>query len=159
MLYFAARSGDLLHLDSDMMDDLDRRLLALLRADSRTPVAGLAAQLKVSRGTVQNRIARMSSPGGAIQGFTVRTSAEQDANRVRAIMTIAVEGERSDAVIKALCGFAEVDKVHTTNGRWDLVAELDTESLGAFSRTLDQIRRIDGIAATETSLLLATRKL
>src|SRR4051812_35370301 len=105
MLYFDSIPVDLRGTIGEMMDDLDRRLLALLRADSRAPVAGLAAQLKVSRGTVQNRIARMLSPGGAIQGFTVRTSAEQDASRVRAIMTIAVEGERSDAVTKALCGF------------------------------------------------------
>ena len=142
-----------------MMDDLDRRLLALLRADSRIPVASLAGTLKVSRGTVQNRIARMQKPGGAIQGFTVRTAPELEASRVRAIMTIAIEGERSAAVVKALRGFPEVDRVHTTNGRWDLIAELDTETLAAFSRTLDQIRLIDGIASTETSILLATQKM
>ena len=142
-----------------MMDDLDRKLLALLRADSRQPVAGLAAGLKVSRGTVQNRIARMLKPGGAIQAFTVRTRPEMDATRVRAMMSIAIEGERSGAVVKALRGFPEVDKIHTTNGRWDLIAELDTETLGAFSQTLDQIRLIDGIASTETSILLATQKM
>jgi DNA-binding Lrp family transcriptional regulator len=58
-------------------------------------------------------------------------------------------------VVSALKGFAEVGAVHTTNGRWDLVAELDTASLGDFSRALDQIRTIEGIAVTETSLLLA----
>jgi DNA-binding Lrp family transcriptional regulator len=142
-----------------MLDDLDRKLLALLRADSRTPVASLAAALKVSRGTVQNRIERMQKPGGAIQGFTVRTTPEMEASRVRAVMTIAIEGERSAAVIKALRGFPEVARVHTTNGRWDLIAELDTETLAAFSRTLDQIRLIDGIASTETSILLATQKM
>jgi len=142
-----------------MLDDLDRRLLALLRADSRAPVASLAATLKVSRGTVQNRIAKMLKPGGAIQAFTVRTAPEMEASRVRAIMCIAIEGERSGAVVKALRGFPEVDKVHTTNGRWDLVAELDTETLAAFSQTLDQIRLIDGIASTETSILLATQKM
>jgi DNA-binding Lrp family transcriptional regulator len=142
-----------------MMDDLDRRLLALLRADSREPVASLAAKLKVSRGTVQNRINRMLAPGGAIQGFTVRTRPELEANRIRAVMTIAIEGERSRAVVKALRGLPEVDKVHTTNGRWDLVAELDTATLAEFSRTLDQIRTIEGIASTETSILLATEKL
>ena len=142
-----------------MMDELDRRLLALLRADSRAPVAGLAAQLKVSRGTVQNRIARMMKPGGAIQAFTVRTAPEMEASRVRAVMTIAIEGERSGAVVRALRGFPEVDKVHTTNGRWDLIAELDTATLADFSRTLDQIRLIDGIASTETSILLATQKM
>jgi len=142
-----------------VMDDLDRKLLALLRADSRSPVASLAAKLKVSRGTVQNRITRMSQPGGAIHGFTVRTAPEIEANRVRAIMTIAIEGERSGAVVKALRGFAEVEKVYTTNGRWDLVAELDTATLADFSRALDQIRLIDGIASTETSILLASYKL
>lgn len=142
-----------------MLDDLDRRLIALLRGDGRAPVAALAARLKVSRGTVQNRINRMTCPGGAIQGFTIRAPADLEASRVRAIMTIAIEGERSAAVVNALRGFPEVDKVHTTNGRWDLIAELDTETLGAFSQTLDQIRLIDGIAATETSILLASQKM
>lgn len=138
------------------MDDLDRKLLSLLRANARESVAALAAQLKVSRGTVQNRIARMMGKGGAIQGFTVKVRPEVEANRVRAIMCIAVEGERSAAVVKALRGLPEVDRVHTTNGRWDLVAELDTANLGDFSRTLDRVRTIEGIAATETSILLAS---
>jgi DNA-binding Lrp family transcriptional regulator len=140
------------------MDELDRQLVSILRADSRKPAAAIAQALKVSRGTVQNRIDRLVARG-IIQGFTVKTRPEDEANRVRAIMTIAIEGERSGAVIKALRGFPEVDKVHTTNGRWDLVAELDVETLAEFSRTLDQIRQIEGIAATETSILLATQKL
>ena len=140
------------------MDELDRRLLALLRADARAPVAALAAQLKVSRGTVQNRIDRMRERG-EIQGFTVRTRPDVEAQRVRAIMTIAVEGERGPRVLRALHGFPEVVAIHTTNGRWDLVAELDTGSLGEVSELLDGIRRIPGISATETSILLATTRL
>lgn len=142
-----------------MMDDLDRRLLALLRANSRESVAALAGRLKVSRGTVQNRIEKMTRDDGVIQGFTVKIRPEVEAQRVRAIMCIAIEGERTSAVVKALRGFPEVDKVHTTNGRWDLVAELDTSDLREFSRTLDQIRLVAGIASTETSILLATQKM
>jgi DNA-binding Lrp family transcriptional regulator len=141
-----------------MIDDLDQRLVALLRADSRTPAATLAKMLKVSRGTVQNRIDRLLDRG-VIQGFTVKTRPEMDAGRVRAVMTIAIEGERSGAVVAALKGFPEVAAVHTTNGRWDLVADLDVESLSAFSDALDRIRQIEGIASTETSILLATQKL
>ncbi|HXC56701.1 MAG TPA: Lrp/AsnC family transcriptional regulator [Rhizomicrobium sp.] len=139
------------------MDELDRRILALLRADAREPAAALAKRLKISRGTVQNRIARMQERG-AIQGFTVRTRPELETTRVRAVMGIAIEGERSAKVVKALRGFAEVEKIHTTNGRWDLIAELNAETLADFSRALDQIRTIEGIAATETSILLATLK-
>lgn len=141
-----------------MVDELDQRLIALLRADSRTPAASLAKTLKVSRGTVQNRIERLLSRG-VLQGFTIKTRPDLDASRVRAIMTIAIEGERSGAVIRALKGFPEVSAVHTTNGRWDLVAELDVETLQAFSAALDRVRQIEGIAATETSILLATQKL
>lgn len=140
------------------MDALDHRLLALLRADARAPVATLAAQLKVSRGTVQNRIERMRRDG-VILGFTVRTRPEAEARRVRAVMSVAIEGERSRAVIRALTGVPEVAAVHSTNGRWDLVVELDMESLEQFSRTLDHIRTIAGIASTETSLLLESHRL
>ncbi|WP_293357270.1 Lrp/AsnC family transcriptional regulator [Phenylobacterium sp.] len=141
-----------------MVDELDQRLIGLLRADSRTPAASLAKALKVSRGTVQNRIERLVARG-VVQGFTIKTRPDMDANRVRAVMTIAIEGERSGAVVKALKGFPEVSAVHTTNGRWDLVAELDVETLAAFSQALDRIRQIEGIASTETSILLATQKL
>jgi DNA-binding Lrp family transcriptional regulator len=139
------------------MDELDRKLLAHLRVDARESAASLAKKLRISRGTVQNRIGRMRDRG-IIQGFTVRTRPEIEANRVRAVMCIAIEGERTAKVTRALRGFPDVDKIHTTNGRWDLVAELDTDTLASFSRTLDQIRMIEGIASTETSLLLATLK-
>jgi DNA-binding Lrp family transcriptional regulator len=137
------------------MDDTDQKLITLLRANARAPVAGLAKTLKVSRGTVQNRIDRMIARGDIV-GFTVKSRAETEAGRVRAIMAIAVAGERSGAVLRALRGFPQVERVHMTNGRWDMIAELDTDSLAGFSAALDGIRLIDGISATETSLLLKT---
>jgi DNA-binding Lrp family transcriptional regulator len=138
------------------MDETDRKLITLLRANARTPVAVLATVLKVSRGTVQNRIDRMLARGD-IGGFTVRVP--DDAERVRAVMAIAVEGERSGAVLRALRGFPEVWAVHMTNGRWDMIAELETDSLEGFSNALDGVRLIEGIAATETSLLLKTHRM
>lgn len=138
------------------MDETDRKLVSLLRDNARAPVAALAKSLKVSRGTVQNRIERMLAKG-QIGGFTVRV--RDDADRVRAIMAIAVEGERSGAVLKALRAFPEVRAVHMTNGRWDMIAELETDSLAGFSSALDAVRLIEGISATETSLLLKTHQM
>ncbi|HEY5288611.1 MAG TPA: Lrp/AsnC family transcriptional regulator [Caulobacteraceae bacterium] len=135
------------------MDETDRKLITLLRVNARTPVAALAKALKVSRGTVQNRIDRMLK-SGVIGGFTIHVRDEIE--RVRAVMAIAVEGERSRAVLKALHGFPEVRAVHMTNGRWDMIAELETDSLAGFSDALDGVRLIEGISATETSLLLTT---
>jgi DNA-binding Lrp family transcriptional regulator len=140
-----------------MMDELDRKLLALLRSNARETTVILARKLKVSRGTVQNRIAKMVAER-RIQGFTIRTAPDFEESRVRAIMCIAIEGEQSAKVIRTLRGFAEVDEICTTNGRWDLVVALVTDTLAGFSQALDQIRMIAGIAATETSILLASVK-
>jgi DNA-binding Lrp family transcriptional regulator len=135
------------------MDELDRRLLSRLRADARMPASALASDLKVSRGTVQNRIDRLKARG-LIQGFTIRARPDIESERVRAVMSIEVVGERTSAVVRALAGFPQVAAIYSTNGRWDLVAELDTDNLSGFSQTLDEIRQIAGIANSETSLLL-----
>ena len=137
------------------MDEKDRRLLTMLRGNARLPVSTLAQTLGVSRGTVQNRIDRMLERGD-ILGFTVRVRPDAEPGQVRAIMMVEVEGERTDRIIKLLRGYPEIAAIHTTNGRWDLVLELRTESLEAFDQALRRIRQIKGIAASETSLMLSS---
>lgn len=139
------------------MDDLDNRLVAMLRADARRPVASLAAELKVSRATVRARIDRLVE-SGVIAGFTVLLRKDVRPATVRAITMIEVEGRAADAVIARLYGFPEVRTLYTTNGRWDVVAEIETDSLEAFDDTLRRVRQIVGIASTETSILLSARK-
>jgi DNA-binding Lrp family transcriptional regulator len=139
------------------MDLTDRRLLSLLRDNARISVATLAKTLGVARGTVQNRLARLEADG-TIVGYTVKLRLQSDDQRIRALMTVAVEGNRTDEVLKALRGDPAVCALHTTNGRWDIVAELRTESLEAVDQVLGRIRLIDGISNTETSLLLSTHK-
>ncbi len=145
------------------LDAQDLRLIGLLRENARMSVAQLAKQLKVSRGTVQNRIDRLIADN-VLLGFTVRTTPEAAAHRVRAIMSIAVEGDRiegdrSDAILRTLRGYPEVQALYTTNGRWDIVAEIGTDTLETFDAVLRRIRGIKGVANSETSLLLSTQKL
>jgi DNA-binding Lrp family transcriptional regulator len=139
------------------MDSTDRELLSLLREDARVSVATLAKTLKVARGTVQNRLARMEADG-TIVGYTVKLKPQIEEQTIRALMTVAVEGNRTDEVLRALRGDPAVCALHTTNGRWDIVAELRADSLAAVDRVLGRIRLIDGISNTETSLLLSTHK-
>ena len=139
------------------LDDLDRELLSLLRDNARASVVALARKLRVARATVQNRIARLEREG-VIVGYTVRLKPDTEAQRIRALMCVAVEGNRSDEVMRALRGHPNVVALHSTNGRWDLVAELRADTLEAFDRVLGAIRLIGGIVTTETSLLLSTYK-
>ncbi|MDO8263336.1 MAG: Lrp/AsnC family transcriptional regulator [Gallionella sp.] len=139
------------------MDDTDRELIGLLRDNARMPVVALASKLRIARATVQNRLARLEADG-TILGYTVRLKPSAEANRIRAIMTVAVEGNRASEVRNKLRGHPNVYALHSTNGRWDIVAELRADTLEAFDRVLNAIRLIDGIATTETSILLSTYK-
>jgi DNA-binding Lrp family transcriptional regulator len=137
------------------MDDLDQQLLSLLRHDGRRSISDLATELRVSRATVRSRIERMERQGDIV-GYTVILRADAISMPVRGITLIAVEGRAADRVVEALGGFAEVTAVHTTNGRWDLVAEIATTSLTELDAVLGRIRMITGVTSSETSLLLAT---
>jgi DNA-binding Lrp family transcriptional regulator len=139
------------------VDDTDRLLIGLLRNNARASVASLAKTLGVARGTVQNRMARLAA-SGTIVGYTVRLKPDIGVERIRAFMTVAVEGNQVDGVIKALRGEPAVAALHSTNGRWDIVAELRADSLEEFDRVLARVRLIEGISQTETSLLLSTFK-
>ena len=96
---------------------------------------------------------------GTIVGYTVRLRPDVEEHRIRALTTIAVEGNRVDGVIEALRGEPAVSALHSTNGRWDIVAELRADSLEAFDRVLGRLRQLEGVSRTETSLLLSTFKL
>jgi DNA-binding Lrp family transcriptional regulator len=137
------------------MDDLDNRLVTLLRHNGRRSISDLAVDLGVSRATVRARMERLERTG-AILGYTVILRADAFDQRVRGVMMIEVEGHAADRVIRALGGFPEVSAIHTTNGRWDLVVELAAETLTDFDTMLRRIRLIPGITNSETSLLLAT---
>ena len=137
------------------MDDLDQRLLVLLRHNGRRSISDLASELGVSRATARARIERMEARGDIV-GYTVILRADAVSLPVRGVALIEVEGRAADRVIEALGGVPEITAVHTTNGKWDLVVELGAQNLADLDAVLRRIRGITGVIASETNLLLAT---
>ncbi len=120
-------------------------------------MSDLALMLGVSRTTVRGRIERLKA-AGEILGFSVVLKADAARDPVRGLMMIGIEGRGTDRIIRQINGLSAVRAVHTTNGRWDLIVEIGTTTLEDFDAILGQIRRFDGIASSETNLLLNTRK-
>jgi DNA-binding Lrp family transcriptional regulator len=136
-------------------DSTDQRLIALLRHDARLPVATLAAKLGVSRGTVNNRLAKLQK-AGVIVGYTVQLRPDAQPDQIRAWMGIDVEGNQTREVVAHLLGEPGIASLHDTNGRWDLLAELRASTMAELSQVLERIRLLKGIRGTETSIHLAT---
>ncbi len=139
------------------MDDLDIRLITLLRHDGRRSVSDLANDLGVSRATVRSRMEKLVETG-EILGFTAVLRDDWRDLPIRAVTLLVVAGHNTDPVIRALSAMTEVRAIHSTNGKWDLVVDIATRDLAAFDDALNRIRLIEGITGSETNLLLNTRK-
>jgi DNA-binding Lrp family transcriptional regulator len=139
------------------MDDLDQKLIAALRRDGRASLSELSSTLGLSRATVRARMDRLIAKG-EIQGFSVVTRGDVTAMPVRGLMMIGIEGRGAERITARLSGLPEVLAVHSTNGRWDLIAEIGARTLEEFDAVLFRIRGFEGVTASETSLMLTTRR-
>jgi len=139
------------------LDDIDIRLISELRRDGRASISDLAVKLKLARATVRSRIERLMA-SGEIAGFTVLTRADVTAAPVRGLTLIGIEGRGTERIIAHLQGMPAVQAVHSTNGRWDLIVELATDTLQELDDTLVRIRRFEGITSSETNLFLSSRR-
>lgn len=137
------------------MDEIDQSLIGLLRHNARLNIADLAHKLGVSRGTVNNRLRKLED-SQVIVGYTVRLRPEAEPEQIKAWMGVLVEGNTTRQVIASLLGEPGVVTLHDTNGRWDLLAEIEASSMKELSEVLERIRLISAIRSTETNIHLAT---
>lgn len=135
------------------MDDLDQRLISELRINGRASVPSLASILGVSRGTVHNRMERLIDRG-VIAGFTIRLRDQGPTEAIRGIMMIELSGRNIKSVIATLRKNPGFSAINTTNGTWDLIAEIEVSNLNEFHRLVTGIRSMEGIAKSETHIFL-----
>lgn len=140
----------------NLSDDLDRRLLALLRKDARTPIARLSKSLGVSRATIYARLQKLQQ-SGIIEGFTVRLNPEVDHRQIRAHVLIKVSGKLARATERQLQAMPEITALHAISGVYDLIAELEAASAAELNELIDRIGELQGVEKTTSSILLATK--
>ncbi|MCR8722966.1 Lrp/AsnC family transcriptional regulator [Frigidibacter sp. ROC022] len=138
------------------MDDLDQKLLAALAADSSTSTSRLARRFKVARSTVQARIERMES-NGTIAGYTIKLGNVALARRIKATVLLDIEARESAGVIQKLRAIPEVELVHTTTGRYDLILQVASDTTMGLDEVLDKIGMIAGVKTTESLIHMTTK--
>jgi len=138
------------------LDDKDRRLLALLREDARTPTAALARALDVARMTIVERLKRLEK-FGVIAGYTVRLSEDTLRGRMKVHALLRADPKRSEAVLKALHAIEQIRAVYAISGSFSYMALIEAESTGEIDTVLDAIGSVPGITETQSSIVLSTK--
>jgi DNA-binding Lrp family transcriptional regulator len=131
-------------------------MLALLGADARISVATLARRLKVARSTVQARLERLETTG-VIAGYTVKLGEAARQGRIRATVLLNIEPRAQANILTRLKAIPEVERVHTTSGRVDLLLQVSAPSTAVLDGVLDQIGEMTGVKSSESLIHLSTK--
>lgn len=138
------------------MDDLDRRLLALLQADARASTAEMGRRLGVARTTVLARIERLEK-AGVIVGYTVKLAQTEGEAGVEAYVGIGVAPKAAALVTQRLAAIPELRLLCSVSGEIDYLALLHAPTTARLDQLLDEIGAVEGVLKTTTSVVLARR--
>jgi Lrp/AsnC family transcriptional regulator for asnA, asnC and gidA len=139
------------------MDELDRRIMRLLRPNGRRSYASVARAVGVSEPTVRNRVDRMVKNGAILPMARVNPAAI--GFPVDAMVGIRVSRGCAKGVAARLAAMEHVAYVGYTTGSFDILIEVylpDNEGLYEFLN--EELEKIEGIAHTETWHILRTDK-
>jgi DNA-binding Lrp family transcriptional regulator len=139
-----------------MTDTIDQKLLTLLRADAREPVAVLARKLALARSTVQERIDRLEKQG-VIAGYTIREGGNYTDRQILAQVMISVDPKMAASVTSDLKKMPEVRSLAAISGAFDLMAELAAETTARIDAVLDAIGHLKGVQKTMSSIVLSVK--
>ncbi len=138
------------------MDDIDRRLLEILREDARAPTAQLARALGLSRTTVQSRLERLERTG-VITGYTVRLSDAHERGQIHAYILLTVTPKKAASVVAAMRRLPAVRLLQSVSGPFDLIAEVVAPTVAEMDAAIDTLGALDGVERTTSSVVLSTK--
>ena len=132
-----------------MIDNLDKRILEIMKKDSRCPYVEIANQMGVSEGTIRSRVHRMIEDG-VIRGFTIKTSSKN----VKALVEIRIDvNTDTEEIARELAKYEGVTEVFEVTGDQDIIAIVDVESSQRLNEIIEQVRRFN-VLSTRTRLIL-----
>lgn len=135
------------------MDAIDEQLLALLKDDARVPFVELASKVRLSEAAVRRRIRGLVSRG-IIRRFTIEGGVEQGASALTLVSVApATPTPEVSRRIRQLKG---VDVVYEITGEYDITALCSASNIAEINRCVDEIRRVPGVATTNTVIILRT---
>lgn len=139
------------------IDDLDKTILMTLQDEARTSFAEIARKLKVSEGTIHQRVKRLRERG-VIEGFHARLSPNRIGKGLTAIVSIKSEPSQYSRVLREIVEMEDVYEVFDMTGEFYAMLKVRSADIESLAKIIDRIGDIEGITSTQTSVALKTLK-
>lgn len=136
------------------MDKTDEQILTILREDSRLPFVEIAAKVGLSEAAVRRRVANLVK-GRTIRRFTIDVDEPQTATSAVTYVSVSPAAPTAD-VSRKLKSVKGVETIYETTGPFDIAAIIRGASISEVNKSVEEIRRLDGVLKTETTIILRT---
>lgn len=135
------------------LDKIDERILALLSADSRESYVEMAKKVGLSEAAVRRRITGLVEDG-TIRRFTIELS---EPAQTSAITYVSVSPSNpTSEVSKRIKSVRGVETIYETTGDFDIAAIIRGPNIAEVNRSVEEIRRVNGVLNTNTTMILRT---
>lgn len=162
IIFFAATSARQKGGTGPDMDRIDRDILAILEADSRSGANKVAAMLGIEEGEAAQRIARLEADGIIVKYTAIVNEDAFDEDNVEALIEVKVTPRRGsgfDAIACEIAAHDEVQNLYLMSGAYDLAVIVRGRSLRSISRFVsERISTYDSVLSTATHFILKKYK-
>jgi DNA-binding Lrp family transcriptional regulator len=133
------------------LDDKDRQILELLRADARLSLKTLAAKVGLARSTLRDRLSRLEADG-IIRGY--HADIADGGSSVSAYLFVRLKSTPAPGLIALLRRMPEVKSCTSLTGDVDLLVELAAAATDRVNALRDRISSHESVADLTTSIVL-----
>jgi len=135
------------------MDVTDKKILTVLKKNSRTSNVDIAKIVKLSEPAVRRRIKKLVDLK-VIRCFTIETDI---GNGASAITLISVNPSiPTSKISQKLLTMEGVDVVYEITGQYDVAVIVSGSNIATINKSIDDIRQLEGVGNTNTVIILKT---
>jgi Lrp/AsnC family transcriptional regulator of lysine biosynthesis len=133
------------------LDELDSRIIELLRRDSRSSFVELGHSVGLSEGAVRNRVKNLMRQG-IIKRFTIETQIKEGVKAI--VLVSSTPSIPTPTIAERIRSIQGVEAVYEVTGQYDVAAVLVGDDIAAVNKAIEGVRRIEGIQNTNSLIVL-----
>ena len=138
-------------------DEKDIKILEVLQENGRAPYSEIARRIGISEAAVYTRIQKMIKQG-LIKKFQAIVDADKLGFGLTAFVAVSAHPGKYEKVLQELAKIDEAQEVYDVTGDYYCLLKLRTDDRKSLAEILDRIGSLDGVASTETRIVLRTIK-
>ncbi len=139
------------------LDDADKKILAELQQDARASFKAIAEDIGVSEATVFVRVKKLKE-AGILKGFRAIVDPSAIGKPLTAFILVRAQPKIYQNVLNSLKQLEDIYEIFDVTGQYYSVLKVRTTGTDQLSKIIDEIEKIEGVAGTETIIVLRTVK-